>query len=93
VTLKERFQRYHAENPHIYEALRRFAFEARHAGRTRIGLKLLYNRVRWDTTVAAKDGTGFKLDDRYVGYYSRLLMAQEPELRGMFKLRRLKEAA
>ena len=87
-----RFAEYHAANPHIYAALRRFAIEAKRAGRVRIGIKMLYERVRWHTTVEAKNDT-FKLNNNWHAHYARLLMEQEPELRGFFETRKARADA
>lgn len=87
-----RFAEYDAANPHIYTALRRFALEAKHAGRPRIGIKMLYERVRWYTTIEARNDS-FKLNNNWHAYYARKLMHDEPELAGFFELRRSKADA
>jgi hypothetical protein len=83
---KEGFDIYHRENPHIYAKLRQYALEAKHAGRTHLGVKMLYERVRWYTMVEAKDDT-FKLNNNWHAFYARLLM-EDPELAGLFETRR-----
>lgn len=87
-----RFAEYHAENPAIYEALRRFALEAKRAGRSRIGMKALFERVRWYTEIEARGDT-FKCNNNYTAHYARLLMEHEPELKGMFETRASKADA
>jgi sugar/nucleoside kinase (ribokinase family) len=89
---QRRFTDYHAENPQVYEALRRFALEARRAGRPRLSINMLFERVRWQTTVEGK-GDSFKLNNSHRAFYSRLLMEQEPELRGFFETRKAKADA
>ena len=81
------FAEYHAANPDVYAALRRFALEARRAGRAHLGIKALVERVRWYTTVEAR-GDAFKVNNSYAPHYARLLMAQEPELAGFFETRK-----
>lgn len=80
------FQRYHKENPHVYAKLREFALEAVEAGRTRFGINMLHERVRWYTAVEAT-GDVWKLNNNYRAYYARLLMKNEPALDGLFALR------
>lgn len=87
-----RFAEYHAANPQIYAALRRFALEAKRAGRERLGMKALFERVRWYTEVEAH-GDNFKCNNNYTAHYARLLMEQEPELAGFFETRRAKADA
>lgn len=82
----EAFRRYHAENPQVYEALRRFALEAKAAGRERMGINAVHERVRWYTSVEAKHDT-FKCDNSWRPFYARLLMHQEPDLAGFFEVR------
>jgi len=81
------FEAYHAENPQVYAALRRFAFEAKRAGRPRISINLLHERLRWYTTIEAQ-GDEFKVNNNWRPFYARLLMQQEPELDGFFETRK-----
>lgn len=85
------FEAYHAENPQIFEALRTFALDAKRAGRERLSIAMLFERVRWQTTV---EGSGsFKANNSMRAFYSRLLMEQEPELRDFFETRKSKADA
>jgi hypothetical protein len=87
------FERYHEDNPQVYAKLREFALEAVRAGRTHLGIAMLYERARWYTQVEARDGTEWKLNNTHRAYYARLLMFLEPELRGVFELRTSKADA
>jgi hypothetical protein len=91
-TTAARFAEYHAANPQVYLALRRFALEARRAGRDRMGMKALFERVRWFTEVETT-GDSFKVNNSYTAHYARLLMACEPELIGFFETRKAKADA
>lgn len=82
------FWEFHREHPEVYEELRQLALDARRAGRRRIGMKMLFEVVRWNRLLRTGD-RGFKLNNNYTAYYARLLMEREPELRGMFATRRL----
>lgn len=73
------FATYHAEHPEIYQTLRRFALEARRAGRDRLSINMLFERVRWETLIGAGDDT-FKMNNNWRAHYARLLMRQEREL-------------
>ena len=89
---QDAFDAYDTENPAIYVKLAEFALQAHHAGRTRIGIKMLYERVRWYSTVEAKDDT-FKLNNNYHAFYARKLMQDYPQLRGVFETRTSKADA
>jgi hypothetical protein len=73
----------------VYGHLVRLARKAKDKGRERIGIKMLYEVVRWN--VWLETGTKPKLSNDYHARYSRLIMANEPDLDGMFDLRELRE--
>ena len=89
--LQQRFEAYHAEHPEVYRWLREMAFAAVRRGRTRVGVKALYEVLRWKRNVEAGDD-GFKLDNSYTALYARKLMNENPELRGLFETRKRKAA-
>lgn len=86
------FWAYHDENPAVYEALKQFALEAKRAGRERMSINMLHERLRWYTTVEAK-GDAWKVNNNYRPFYARLLMEREPELAGFFETRKAKADA
>jgi hypothetical protein len=57
------FFAFHAENPEVYQLLRKFACQAKGAGRKKFGMKMLFERVRWYTEIETKDPTGLKAPD------------------------------
>lgn len=88
-TLTERFLRFHELNPHVYQALRRLALDLARNGRSRIGIGMLFEVMRWQRLVATT-GEEWLLNNDYRAPYARLLMASEPELAGIFETRRSK---
>lgn len=92
-TLEERFWDFHDENPRVYELFDRFAMEAVRAGRTRIGAKMLIERMRWYTTVEAVDTDGWKLNNNYTAFYARLWVEDHPEHAELFELRKQRSVA
>lgn len=87
-TIREAFLRFHAENPQVYDELVRLAKRGKRAGVTRIGIKMLFEVLRWRHALAT-GGDDFKLNNNYHSYYARLIMRQESDLFGIFELRRL----
>ncbi len=82
------FEAFHAANPHVYDELVRSARTYREqTGRTKCGMSLLFGRVRWVLSLRT-EGDAFKLNNNFAPFYSRLLMEREPDLAGMFDLRR-----
>jgi hypothetical protein len=78
----DRFDQFHAKNPHVYPLLTGLAREWKDATQgKKLGIRCLYERLRWEIAVTT-DSDDFKLNDHY----------QEPDLRGLFELRRSPEA-
>jgi hypothetical protein len=87
-TIREAFLRFHYENPHVYVQLTELARQARAAGTKKIGIGMLFEVLRWRHTLSTA-GDDFKLNNNYRSYYARMIMAKEPDLWGIFELRKL----
>ena len=76
----------------MYELLVKFARIAREHGRDRIGIRLLWERMRWEmfVTVRATEDDDYRLNNDWLSRYARLIMADEPDLDGIFEIRRLR---
>lgn len=86
--IERAFLAFHEANPEVYATLARLAREAVAAGRTRIGMKMLWEVMRWEMYITTKDGESeFKLCNNYHALYARVLMMQEPDLAGLFEIR------
>jgi len=87
MTLDQQFEAFHAENPHVYEMLRRLSLDAARLGR-RVGIGMLFEVLRWQNAMTTTDeASEFKLNNNYRAFYARLLMEREPELDGYFETR------
>lgn len=84
--LEASFNRFHAANPHVYEALKTVALWCVRNGR-KMGIKAIYERVRWEYSISTS-GSPYKLNNNYTAYYARKLMRDVPELAGYFETRR-----
>ena len=91
-TIQQAFERYHRENPHVYDALVRLARQAKARGHRRFGIELLFAVLRWERMMVAVDPSqeSYKLNDHYTSRYARLIMEREPDLEGLFETRRLR---
>ncbi len=93
LTIQQAFEQYHALNPWVYEALVKLARDSVARGRTRVGMKHLVEKLRWEWNRATVDpASEFKLNNNATSRYSRLIEAQEPDLAGVFELRVLRAA-
>jgi hypothetical protein len=88
-TLDSLFADFHGANPRVYAALVRLAREAKARGRKRLGIGMLFERVRWDLAMETA-GDEFKVNNSFRSRYARLIAKQEPDLADFFEFRELK---
>lgn len=87
ITIAERFEQFHADNPEVYRVLVRLAREwINRTGRRHLGIGALTERTRWEIAIATND-PDYKINNNYRAYYARLMMLQERDLRDIFDLR------
>jgi hypothetical protein len=86
LTLEERFERFHADNPHVYRLLQDMALQLKRAGHDHWGIRNLWERLRYDLAVKTTDHSP-RLNDNLTPFYSRKLMAEVAELEGFFETR------
>ena len=84
--LKAKFQEYHEANPHVYSGLKELALRLKRRGRQHYGIKALFEVMRYERALTTV-GDEFKLNNNYTSLYARLLMDNEPELKGFFETR------
>jgi hypothetical protein len=84
-TLQERFEAFHAENPHVYTALRRRALAVKERGVKHYGIAALFEVLRFSALMTT--GEEWKLNNSYRAFFARKLMAEVPELEGFFEIR------
>lgn len=87
--LDEKFNKFHQENPRVYVELVGLARQAHERGRRKIGIKMLFEVVRWNRFITTND-PDFKLNNNYHSRYARLIMQANPELDGLFNIRELR---
>lgn len=86
-TTAEKFEQFHEDNPAVYATLCGLAREwLARTGKPRIGIGQLTERCRWEIAMRTNDPE-FKINNNYRAYYARLMMANEPDLAGIFELR------
>lgn len=84
-----KFEVFHAENPHIYELVKKYTFEVIRAGREHFSMISIFERIRWFTTVETT-GDEFKINQNFATYYGRKFMDDYPEHEGFFRTRALR---
>jgi hypothetical protein len=83
----ERFAAFHRANPEVYDELRRLARDAKARGHRKLGVRMLWEVLRWNELDRAT--REFKLDNNFHSRYARLL-DNEPDLGGLFDFRELR---
>lgn len=87
LTIAERFEAFHRDNPQVYGVLVRLAREwIQQTGRRHLGIGALTERARWDIAIATRT-PDYKINNNFRAFYARLIELQEPDLRGVFKFR------
>lgn len=85
--LSNGFEQFHANNPHVYLELVELTREGITNGRSRIGISMLFNLLRWNNPLTT-EGEPFKLNNNYQPFYSRLIEERNPDCLGIFSKRR-----
>ena len=84
--LERKFWEFHVNHPEVYRYLVQFARQWRSVGRSRLGIKALFERVRWEIGIR-DDKPPPKLNNNHTAFYARLIMDRHPDLAGIFALR------
>lgn len=85
-----KFWKYHEDNPHVFKLFKRFTNEMRNSGRKRYGTKSIAERIRWHMAIETT-GEDFKISNNYSSCYARLLIIDDPSLKGFFQLNKSKK--
>jgi hypothetical protein len=88
-TLDERFEDFHATHPWVLEALEDVTTRWIKAGGGRIGVKALFEQLRWERATT-HSGEPLHLNNNFTSRYARLLCERHPEWCEVFELRRLR---
>ena len=88
-SIRDGFNKFNEENPHIYKAFEDQALKAINKGRTKISSKLIINWIRWNEFLRTSD-KNFKINDAYQSYYARYFVSKYPEYTNMFEFRKLR---
>lgn len=77
MTLEERFEAFHAANPHVADALESLAAQwlSRHR---KVGVKSLGETLRWASGIQT-EGDPYRINNSHLSRYARLLIERHPE--------------
>lgn len=88
--LEMNFWTFHRANPWVYDELVKASRQWKTWGGKKVGMQLLFERVRWVHARDTQRVDDFKINNNHAAYYSRLIMLQEPDLADFYEVRRLR---
>ena len=89
-SIRERFIDFHYDNPEVYQEIVKIARVMHFRGIHKMGIALIFERLRWLHFIDTKGSEGFKLSNDFRSEYARLIMQQEKDLAGFFEIRELR---
>jgi len=89
-TIQTEFDKYHANNPHVYDLLVQLARKVKARGRKHYSIASLFEQVRWHFNFEVDTDDGFKISNNHRSRYARLIMEREPDLKGFFNTKTLR---
>lgn len=87
ISISEKFEEFHALNPHVYELFVRYSRMALDRGFERFSAKAVFERLRWHLNFETRGDDTFKINNNYTALYARKTMEEYPEFVGFFELR------
>lgn len=87
--MDEAFWKFHDQNPQVLDRLIEMTEQAKRTGMTKIGMKMLFEVIRWEHLVYTR-GDNFALNNNYTSRYVRVLSDKRPDLRDMFETRSIR---
>ena len=85
--IERSFEKFHADNPDVYDRLRDMAINLKRMGKDSYGIAALFEVLRYEHAVRTRSDDGLKLNNNYRALYARRLAQNEPTLREFFKMR------
>jgi hypothetical protein len=89
-TIQQAFEAFHAANPWVYRAFERLTGDWIERGRTRIGIGMLTEVIRWQYGRQTVSADGFKINNNFRSRYVRRLIEDHPSWADAFETRELK---
>jgi hypothetical protein len=87
MTLAERYEVWREVNGHVIAEFERRTAQLVAAGRTRIGMKMIAEAIRFDMSVRS-DGSPWAVNNSVVAFVARDLIARHPDWSALIETRR-----
>lgn len=83
-----RWVEFHHDNPGVWSLFKHFSVKAKEEyGAAKCSARLIAEQIRWQALIETKSEDGYKLNNIYIPYYSRLLMLTDLRFDGFFSRR------
>jgi hypothetical protein len=82
------FKKYDEKNPQIWEAFKKYSFQAKAKGFSHYSANGIFEVIRWHSGASA-EGV-YKVNNNYRPDYARKMMEEFPQFKGFFRVRELK---
>lgn len=89
-TVYKHFLDFHIKFPQVYILFEKFALQLIAKGETKLGSKMIIERIRWEIKTNSKDNDGFKINNNFTAHYSRLFIKYNPLYKDYFEFREIK---
>jgi hypothetical protein len=88
VKRQAQFDKWHEDNPGIWEYFQQFSFEAMRHGHKKISHWLIINRIRWEVFIVTT-GKDFKISNNLIAFYARLWQKTYPQHKTLFNTKQM----
>jgi len=88
-SIRVSFNRFHRENPQVYDMFKQYAQVLLDTGATKLSSKLIINRIRWEIYIETT-GSPYKINDAYTAWYARKFCRHFPQYKSYFEFRRIR---
>lgn len=94
ISIDAQFDAFRILNPWVEDALIHLTRDLQAAGHSKVGMKMLFEVLRWQWLRATRDpNSDFKLNNNFTARYARVIMAEHADLDGIYETRTLRTVA
>ncbi len=87
--IDDRFAKFDADNPDVFDLFKRFAEELLLAGKTRGSSRAILSRLVWEADIRTSTNEGYKINHDYSSRYARKLAVADARFVDFFEFRKL----
>ncbi len=87
--MRKQFLEFHENNPHVLKRIIGMTHELKDEGHSKVGMQMIFEVLRWQAMLRTI-ANDYKLNNDYAAFYSRLIMETNPDLDGIYMIRKSK---